>query len=79
MSIREYAATLGQVMTTLAAAAASADTALRELTSARAILTRISPDGWCPAELDLAIAELTRVVALAAAARETIADYVTRL
>ncbi|MGW5054367.1 hypothetical protein [Actinokineospora sp. NPDC004072] len=81
MSIREYAAALGQVLATLAAAAASTDTALRELTAARAILTRLSPDGtgWSPAELDLAIAELTRVAGLAAAARETIADYLTRL
>lgn len=81
MSIREYAAALGQVVSTLAAAAASADTALHELTSARAILARLAPDGagWYPAELDLAIAELTKAASLAAAARETVADYMTRL
>lgn len=81
MSIREYAASLGQVITTLAAAAANTDTALRELTAARAILTKLAPDGagWYPAELDLAIAELTKAAELAAAARETIADYLTRL
>ncbi len=81
VSIQEYAAALGRVTATLHAAAASADTALRELTAARAILTRLSPDGagWYPAELDLAIAELTKAAALAAGARELVADYMMGL
>ncbi|MFC7615845.1 hypothetical protein ACFQV2_22500 [Actinokineospora soli] len=71
MSIREYAGALAQVVATLASAAASADAALRELTGARAILKTLAPDGggWYPAELDLAIAELTKAASLAAAAR----------
>ncbi|MGX7828568.1 hypothetical protein ACTG9Q_26090 [Actinokineospora sp. 24-640] len=69
------------MITTAAAGSAAADSALRELTEAKARLLALASDGagWYPAELDLAIAELTRSAELAAAARETIADYVMRL
>lgn len=69
------------MITTLAAGSAAADGALRELTEAKARLVALTSDGAgrYPAELDLAIAELTRSVELAAAARETIADYTMRL
>lgn len=81
MSVWELAAALRAVGDALGTTTATTQAAAREVEAARAMIAAAGrvDDGWYPPELDLALAELTRVAEQLTRAREVLADYLAGL
>ena len=81
MTISELADALRGVCDALDRTAAYTAAATGPLEEAKAVLlgARRVEDGWYPADLDLAIADVGRAGELVARGRQAVIDYLTRL